>query len=56
VWQWVRAGIFGEGDVRRIMGEEIGDDAPAARELFERLALADEFVEFLTLEAYDQLP
>jgi hypothetical protein len=26
-----------------------------ARELFERVALADEFVEFLTLPAYDYI-
>jgi malate synthase len=52
VWQWVRAGIFSAHDVRRVMEEELGGEAPAARELFERIALADEFVEFLTLEAY----
>jgi malate synthase len=52
VWQWVRAGIFTAHDVRRVMEEELGGEAPAARELFERIALADEFVEFLTLEAY----
>ena len=56
VWQWVRAGIFGEDDVRRVLAEELGDEAPEARELFERIALTDEFVEFLTLEAYDRLP
>jgi malate synthase len=56
VWQWVRAGIFDEGDVRRVLAEELGDEAPQARELFERIALAEDFVEFLTLEAYDRLP
>jgi malate synthase len=43
--------------------EEIGDDAwferegrPAlSRELFERVALSDDFLEFLTLPAYDEL-
>jgi malate synthase len=52
--------------VARILDEEtdairtaIGDDAFAAvryqeaRELFERVAVADEFVDFLTLPAYD---
>ena len=43
-----------------IAGEEIGD-APASRsrrgdrEVFEQVALADEFVEFLTLPAYELL-
>jgi malate synthase len=55
VWQWVRAGIFTADDVRAVMREELGDEAPAARELFERIALAEEFVEFLTLEAYTLL-
>ena len=43
--------------------EEIGDDEwferegrpEQSRELFERVALADEFVEFLTLPAYEEL-
>ena len=52
--------------VRRIVDEElaairdrVGDDVfsagrfPDARELFERVALADEFIEFLTLPAYE---
>jgi hypothetical protein len=30
-------------------------EAPEARAIFERTALADEFVEFLTLAAYDRL-
>jgi malate synthase len=55
VWQWVRAGIFTPRDVRRMLGEELGGEAPAARELFEQIALSEEFVEFLTLEAYDLL-
>ena len=29
---------------------------PEAREVFEQVALTDEFVEFLTLAAYDRLP
>jgi hypothetical protein len=42
--------------VRDVIAEEVGDDAPEAREVFEQVALADEFVEFLTLAAYDRLP
>ena len=56
VWQWVQAGHFTADDVRKVMTEEIGDDAPEAREVFEQVALTDEFVEFLTLAAYDRLP
>jgi malate synthase len=54
--------------VRRVIGEEleklrraVGDEvyaasrAKEARELFERVALNDDFVEFLTLPAYDYL-
>jgi malate synthase len=44
--------------------EEINDDRwfeeqgrpDLSRELFERVALADEFVDFLTLVAYEHLP
>jgi malate synthase len=55
--------------VRQVAGEEldkireqVGDDffygqgrPKESRELFERVALADEFIEFLTIPAYDQL-
>ncbi len=49
-------------ELERIRGE-IGDDdwferegrPDLSRDLFERVALADEFVEFLTLPAYEQL-
>jgi len=68
VWQWVRYGVRLEtGErvtrelVRRIIDEEaaaIGDAVPADRlaqatALFSRLALDEEFVDFLTLPAYD---
>jgi malate synthase len=56
VWQWVHAGHFTADDVRKVMAEEIGDEAAEAREVFEQVALSDEFVEFLTLAAYDRLP
>jgi malate synthase len=69
VWQWVHGGVrLAEGPavtadlVRRIEDEELAKiDAPAghrfadARALFEQVALADDYVEFLTLPAYDRL-
>jgi len=56
VWQWVQAGNFSPDDVRRVVAEEIGDEAREARDVFEQVALSDEFVEFLTLAAYERLP
>src|SRR5439155_9711437 len=52
VWQWVR-----HGEVTAERAREIADEQPAgdARELFERVALSDDFVEFLTLPAYERL-
>jgi malate synthase len=43
--------------VREVLDEELPDGGRfvEARELFERVALADEFVEFLTLPAYDYI-
>jgi malate synthase len=60
VWQWVRHGRFTREDVERVIAEVAGElpDEPVyaeARALFERLALAEEFTEFLTLPAYDRL-
>ena len=57
VWQWVRAGRFSADDVRRVVAEQNFDGGrfAEARELFERLALDEEFVEFLTLPAYDYI-
>jgi malate synthase len=55
VWQWVQAGLFTPEQVRGVIADEVGDDAPEARQVFEEVALADEFVEFLTLAAYDRL-
>src|SRR4051794_9670119 len=69
VWQWVHAGVeLDTGDVvteelvRRVIDEEVHDIAtglgePAnlddARRLFEQVALADEYPDFLTLPAYE---
>jgi len=55
VWQWVQAGIFSPDEVRRTIVQELGTEAPEAREVFERVALSRDFVEFLTLAAYDLL-
>jgi malate synthase len=53
VWSWVRAGRFEADDVRQEIGRI--EAADAAKEVFEQVALADEFVEFLTFPAYDRL-
>jgi malate synthase len=57
IWQWVRHGRFSRDDVLRVIEEEsVAEEiSPAARELFEQVALADDFVEFLTLPAYGRL-
>ena len=68
VWQWIRHGRFDRDRVRVVIDEELqslretfGDEiydksrADDAREIFEQVALGDEFVEFLTLPAYDYL-
>jgi malate synthase len=58
VWQWIRAGKFTQEQVRAITDEELAKLGPGyeqARELFDRLATGEEFVEFLTLPAYAML-
>jgi len=58
VWQWLRHGEVEREDVRRAIAEEtarLGEGFGEARELFEQVALGDEFVEFLTLPAYERL-
>ena len=53
VWQWLRAGRFEPGDVRREIDRvEAGDEA---KQLFAELALAEQLVEFLTVPAYTHL-
>ncbi|HEY6069151.1 MAG TPA: malate synthase A [Gaiellaceae bacterium] len=53
VWSWVRAGRFEADLVRReVSAVDAGD---AAKEVFEEVALSEDFVEFLTLPAYDRL-
>jgi malate synthase len=65
IWQWVHQGVRLEDGtpitaelVRRIGAEELartGDPEryKAARDLFERVALADDFADFLTVPAYE---
>jgi malate synthase len=60
IWQWVRHGRVARADVQHALDEvvaELPDDSVVleARALFERVALGDEFEEFLTLPAYEQL-
>jgi malate synthase len=60
VWQWLRHGRVERADVERIIDEvvaELPDERVVheARELFARVALGDDFPEFLTLPAYDRL-
>jgi malate synthase len=57
IWQWVQHGRVTPQRVREAVDEEAfeGGRFADARELFERVALADEFTEFLTLPAYDYI-
>jgi malate synthase len=57
IWQWVRHGEITPERVREVADAEPfeGGRFADARELFEQVALADEFVEFLTLPAYDYI-
>ena len=58
IWQWLRHDRVTQEDVRRITDEEIaslGDGYGDARALFERVATQPDYVEFLTLPAYDRL-
>ena len=59
IWQWLRHGERQRAsDVLRIQAEELEKLGPGyeeARELFDQVALGDEFVEFLTLPAYEHL-
>jgi malate synthase len=57
IWQWVQHGRVTPQLVREAVDEEAfeGGRFADARELFEHVALADEFTEFLTLPAYDYI-
>jgi malate synthase len=58
IWQWLYHHRVTEDDVRRVTDEEVaalGEGYEDARALFERIATEPEYVEFLTLPAYDRL-
>jgi malate synthase len=60
VWQWLRHGRFSDDEVRETIAAEMERLAEVpriaeARELFEQVALNDDFVEFLTIPAYDHI-
>jgi malate synthase len=69
VWQWVHHGVFDADKVKQAETEqlekirdEVGAEwfdehgrADQSRRLFESVALSDEFVDFLTLPAYEEL-
>ena len=68
IWQWIRHGKFSREQVRQVLDEEmariredVGDDVwekgrpDETRAVFERVALGDDFPEFLTLPAYEYL-
>ena len=58
VWQWLRHAKVARADVEAAIEEEIAKldgDYDEARQLFEQVALGDEFVEFLTLPAYERI-
>ena len=60
VWQWVHHGRVARADVEQMIAD-VAAELPSdpvyveARELFEQLALGDDFTEFLTLPAYERL-
>jgi malate synthase len=54
IWSWVESGHFDREEVlAEIQRVEAGSEA---KEVFEEVALSPEFVEFLTLPAYERLP
>ena len=58
IWQWLHHDRVEHAEVERVTGEvldRLGDDYAEAGALFERIATEDEYIEFLTLPAYDSL-
>jgi malate synthase len=59
IWQWIRHGKIERDHVRELEGSELAGFPEGrwedARALFDQVALDEEFVEFLTLPAYDYL-
>jgi len=58
VWQWLHHGRIERAAVEGAIEDEVaklGEGYDEARALFEQVAVGDEFVEFLTLPAYERL-
>ena len=58
IWQWLRHGRVTLEDVQRVIADEadrLGPGYDEARALLDEIATRDEYVEFLTLPAYDRL-
>ena len=70
VWQWIRhpRGVLNDGHkvtkdlFRSVLADELakvkrfaGDKFDTARELFDKITTDDEFAQFLTLPAYNEL-
>jgi malate synthase len=59
IWQWIRHGKAERSHVVELEDEELAEAGEGrwddARAVFDRVALEDDFVEFLTLPAYDHL-
>jgi len=58
IWQWLHHGRVRPEDVTRVTEEEVarlGDGYDDARAIFEQIATQPDYVEFLTLPAYDRL-
>jgi malate synthase len=58
IWQWLHHGRVTLDDVQRVIAEEadhLGPGYDRARALFDAVATRPEYVEFLTLPAYEQL-
>jgi malate synthase len=59
IWQWVRHGKIDRPLIERFEEEELAEAGEGrwadAREVFDSVALADDFVEFLTLPAYERI-
>jgi malate synthase len=59
IWQWIRHGRVDADDARQFADDELAEAGEGrwddARELFDSVALSPQFVEFLTLPAYDKI-
>jgi malate synthase len=58
IWQWLRHGRVSREDLVRAEEDELatlGEAYRPAREVFDEVALGEDFVEFLTLPAYERL-